>query len=135
VAPRPPVPLGATCLTLVLGAGVLGAVCGGGIVIGIASHAEPRVAKSTARRADAAAAQRRVADAKALLDGLAASIVSAARGAGELPEVLDEALPDDPWGRPVSYERMSAELAVLRSTGPDGKLGTRDDVRRDVDLH
>jgi hypothetical protein len=129
---RPPVPLAATCLTMVLGAGMLAAVCCGAGVLGLARSAAPRVARGRDERAKAAATQALVDEAKAQLEVLAARLSAAARDAGELPEALTEAPPKDPWGHPIDYSRTSPDRAVLRSAGPDGRIGTRDDVRRDV---
>jgi hypothetical protein len=129
---RPPVPLGATCLTLVLGAGILTALCAGAAVLGLAGAAKPRIQEARAERARAAATQSLVEDAKAALAALAARLSAAARDAGELPEALAEAPPRDPWGRPIEYTRRSPDRGELRSAGPDGKLGTRDDVKCDV---
>ena len=129
---RPPVPLAATCLTLVLGMGVLVAVCAGGVVLGLSRSARHRVARGRADRAKAAATRALVEDAQAELEALAARVAAGARDSGELPEVLAEAPPKDPWGRPIEYSRSSADRGLLRSAGPDGRLGTKDDVRRDV---
>lgn len=35
----------------------------------------------------------------------------------------------DRWGGPIEYERHSPSAFTLRSPGPDGRLGTRDDLR------
>jgi hypothetical protein len=129
---RPPVPLAATCLTLLCGAGMLTAVCIGGVVLNLSRAAQPRIASARAERAKASATQALVAQAQAELDALAARVAAGARDAGELPETLAEAPPKDPWGQPVDYSRSSPDRAVLRSAGPDGRLGTKDDVRRDV---
>ena len=130
--PRPPVPLGATCLTLLAGAAMLVAVCIGGVVLNLSRAAQPRIASARADRAQAAATRALVAEAQVALDALAVRVSAAARDAGELPEVLAEAPPKDPWGHPIDYSRTSQDRGVLRSAGPDGRLGTKDDVRRDV---
>jgi len=129
---RPPVPLAATCLTLLLGMAMLVAICAGGVVLHLSRAATPRIARARAERAKAAATNALVADAQAELDALAARVAAGSRDTGELPEVLAEAPPKDPWGRPIDYSRTSADRGVLRSAGPDGRLGTKDDVRRDV---
>lgn len=129
---RPDVPLGATCLTLFVGAGLFVCICAGGVVLGVARNAEPRLARARERRRQAAAAAEKTSDAKALLDAMADRLIADALAAGELPESLVESPPRDPWGNPVVYERSTPDRATLRSAGPDGKPGTRDDVRRDV---
>lgn len=134
VPERPKVPLAVTCLTILVGAGVLAAVCAGGVVLSFAGSAEPRLAESRARRAEAVADSDRAEDAKSQLESLAARLDAASRGPGELPETLDEAPPKDPWGRPLEYTRSAPTRALLRSAGPDGKFGTKDDVRREVVL-
>ena len=49
-----------------------------------------------------------------------------------LPELLVESPPRDAWGNAVIYERIAPDRAMLRSAGPDGRAGTKDDVRREV---
>ncbi len=131
---RPGVPLAVTCLTMLVGAGMLAAICTGGVVLGLAESAAPRVAAARAVRAEAARELGRSADTKSFLDDLAARLDASARGAGEFPETLDEAPPKDPWGRAIEYTRAAPNRALLRSAGPDGKFGSKDDVRRDVVL-
>ena len=133
-ARRPDVPLGATCLTLFIGAGLAVFVCTGGVVLGVASDAQPRLKRSRERRRQAAATAQRTDDAKSLLEAMSDRLAAEARAAGELPEALVEAPPRDPWGNAVVYERMTTDRAMLRSMGPDGKPGTKDDVRREVRL-
>jgi type II secretion system (T2SS) protein G len=129
---RPDVPLPATCLTLFVGAGLFVCVCAGGVVLGVARDAEPRLARSRASRREAAEAAARTQDAKSLLAAMADRLGADARASGELPETLGEAPPRDPWGNAVIYDRSAPDRATLRSAGPDGKPGTRDDVRREV---
>jgi hypothetical protein len=129
---RPDVPLGATCLTLFLGAGLTVFVCTGGVVLGVARDAEPRLAKARQRRRQAAATAEMTDDVKSLLDAMADRLAADALAAGELPESLVEASPRDPWGNAVIYERIAPDRAMLRSAGPDGRPGTKDDVRREV---
>jgi hypothetical protein len=52
---------------------------------------------------------------------------------GEFPHSLGEALPDDPWGRPIEYRRLHAERAQVWSRGPDGVRATEDDVEIDIE--
>lgn len=133
-APRPEVPFAASCLTWFVGAAILLAVCGGGVVFSFARRALPRVeASQTARRAVAEQAER-VARTKQMFELLAARLVAELqRGGGEFPETLKEAPPADAWDRPIRYERLSGERAVLRSSGPDRQFGTKDDVERAVE--
>jgi len=131
---RPDVPLGATCLTLFIGAGLFVFVCAGGVVLGLARDAEPRLAKSRAHRRETLAREERTNDAKSLLEAMADRLASDARAAGELPETLGESAPRDPWGNAVVYERDAPDRAFLRSAGPDGRTGTKDDVRREIRL-
>ena len=44
------------------------------------------------------------------------------------PDYLDEIIRIDAWSRPFSYRRLSPDGYDLRSAGPDGKLGTPDDL-------
>ena len=47
---------------------------------------------------------------------------------------LQHALRNDPWGRPYVYEvspRQDPQEAQVTSMGPDGKLGTADDIAAD----
>jgi hypothetical protein len=129
---RPKVPLAVTCLFVVVGAGTLLVLCGGGVLLAVAHHAKPSIEATRARR-DAESRERRlVADSRALLDLVAARLEGTAREQGELPEMLAEAPPPDPWGTPLRYERRSPDRGLLRSAGPDRRFGTRDDVTRAV---
>jgi hypothetical protein len=131
---RPPVPVGPVLLTIFVGGGVLLATAAGVAAL-VASHkAAPRVARAKHRRAEASNRRGLLDAATSQLETLAMRICGAATAAGELPETLPQSPPKDPWGRPLEYERNSPERAVLRSAGPDGKFGTRDDVRRDLSL-
>jgi len=129
---RPDVPLGATCLTLFIGAGLAVFVCSGGVVLGVARHAEPRLAEARARRRRAAETAEKTEDVKSLLDAMADRLAADALVFGELPELLVESPPRDAWGNAVIYERIAPDRAMLRSAGPDGRAGTKDDVRREV---
>jgi len=42
-------------------------------------------------------------------------------------QVLKNAIPADPWGRPYEY-KLNGSNFELRSLGPDGQSGTDDDV-------
>jgi hypothetical protein len=131
---RPDVPIFATLLTLFLGAGMLSAICAGGVALSFVRGAEPKLARSAARRENRARERAMLDDAKSSLAAVAARLEANARGTGELPEALGEAPPKDPWGRPIDYGRVAPDRATLRSAGPDGKFGTKDDVRREVEL-
>lgn len=57
---------------------------------------------------------------------------------GRLPARLEDLVPThittirlDPWGRAYAYE-ISGEGYCVRSRGPDGELGTDDDISSDV---
>lgn len=133
-AKRPDVPFAATCLTWIVGAGVLGLVCAGGVVFSLGRKALPRVEASQGRRRAVAEQAERVARTRQMFDLLAARLVAELpRSGGEFPETLSEAPPPDPWDRPIRYERLSAERAMLRSSGPDREFGTKDDVERAVE--
>ena len=133
-APRPDVPLTASCLTILVGIAIALCVGGAAVAVVASKSAAPRIARGRQRRAALAETEDRAATAKSLLDAIAARISAGARAAGELPEMLDETLPRDPWGRVLEYERTSADHATLASAGPDGKLRTRDDIRREIVL-
>jgi hypothetical protein len=73
------------------------------------------------------------------LESLSRAILSfAAEGQG-LPgslEALRRAHPaaasiTDAWGRKIRYERLSDDAFRLTSAGPDGALGTADDIVKD----
>jgi len=113
---------------------MLAATCIGFIAFSVARVYERDIDKSSAARAARAQERARFDDARASLDAVAARIEATSRAAGELPETLGEAPPKDPWGRPVEYARSAPEHATLRSAGPDGKFGTKDDVRRELEL-
>jgi hypothetical protein len=128
------VPVFVTCLLLLFGFTIL--VCAGGAVFMLvwAKRDAPRIENGRARRAKATADAESVQDAKSELDALAARISASAAAAREFPELLAEAPPKDPWGEPVEYERSAPDRASLRSAGPDGKFGTKDDIRRELVL-
>lgn len=35
---------------------------------------------------------------------------------------------DDPWGNPLHYEKRGKKRPVITSSGPDGEVGTEDDL-------
>src|SRR5689334_12318203 len=117
---RPDVPLAATCLTWVAGAGILFTICAGGALLGMARGADRSVARTRAKHGEAAKERDRVAETKKLLDLMGARIQTAGHDNGELPETLEEAPPKDAWGHPVRYERTAQYRAVITSAGPDG---------------
>ena len=47
--------------------------------------------------------------------------------ASKYTQVLKEAIPNDPWGKPYEY-KLNGGSFELRSVGPDGQSGTDDDV-------
>jgi hypothetical protein len=131
---RPPTPIAATLLTALVGVGMLAATCAGAAAFGGTRMARAGLDGGRSRRAEGAKRRVLADSAQAQLDGLADRVAAEASLVGELPEMLAEAPPKDPWGAAVLYERVDARRALLRSAGPDGKVGTRDDVRRDVVL-
>jgi hypothetical protein len=52
---------------------------------------------------------------------------------GEFPHRPGEALPDDPWGTPLEYERIDRSHARVRSAGPDREFGSDDDLEAALD--
>lgn len=48
------------------------------------------------------------------------------------PQYLTPLIRLDSWRQPLEAERPNAETILLRSAGPDGKLGTADDIRHTV---
>lgn len=42
--------------------------------------------------------------------------------------------PNDPWGNPYVYERLGTRKIRISSKGPDGKLGTPDDVSKEFEF-
>jgi hypothetical protein len=131
---RPDVPVLASLLVVFVGAGMLASICAGGAALSFAHRSEQGLARSAARREARAQERARLDDAKSSLDAVAARLEASARESSELPESLGEAPPKDPWGRPIEYCRPAPDRAMLRSAGPDGKFGTKDDVRREVEL-
>jgi len=47
---------------------------------------------------------------------------------GLWPSEFNAGAPTDEWGGRISYRRLNGNRFSLRSPGPDGKLGTADDV-------
>lgn len=41
---------------------------------------------------------------------------------------------NDPWGKPYYYERLDSGHPILYSLGPDGKMGSVDDIMPDQEL-
>jgi hypothetical protein len=126
------VPFAATCLTTLVALGTLACLCGGGGLLLLRSSLETKFAEDRARRAERAEEAGLEDETRALLDALAARLAAAAGPRGALPEMLQEAPPRDPWGTPLDYERIASDRARLRSAGPDRRLGTPDDVEREV---
>jgi hypothetical protein len=107
---------------------VLLLVCGGGALFAAWwLDARVRDAEAEVRASEEAREERR--EAEALLDVLALRVRA---DAVELPVVLPEAPPKDPWGNPVRWSRRKPDSGTLTSAGPDGRFGTRDDVTRVV---
>jgi hypothetical protein len=131
---RPPVPLGATCLVWLIGAAMLAVLCSGGVALGVAHSVAPTIAAARVRRAEAERERERGDDVRSLFEVVAARLLATARATGELPDTLDESPPKDPWHHAIRYERSGPERAVLRSAGPDGQFGTRDDLERVIEL-
>ncbi len=52
---------------------------------------------------------------------------------GAFPHRPGTALPDDPWGTPLEYERLDPHRARVRSAGPDRRFGTDDDIEHELD--
>jgi hypothetical protein len=48
------------------------------------------------------------------------------------PQYLTPLIRLDSWRQPLEAERPNAETILLRSSGPDGKFGTADDIRHIV---
>lgn len=73
------------------------------------------------------------------LESLAREVLSFAAGGEGLPESLEElrkfhraaAALQDAWGRRFRYERLSESSFRLTSAGPDGVLGSDDDIVKD----
>lgn len=58
--------------------------------------------------------------------------LASAEDAGRWVVFLDEGAGEDPWGHPLVYESSHADCAgkgfIVRSPGPDGRIGTSDDL-------
>jgi hypothetical protein len=73
------------------------------------------------------------------MDSLARVILAYAAGAEGLPENLKQLERSHPlgsglydaWGKEIQYERLSDSGFRLRSSGPDGVMGTADDIEKD----
>jgi len=74
------------------------------------------------------------------LESLAREILTCAAGEQGLPESLKELQRHrpsigmgllDPWGKAVTYEKLSDSSFRLRSAGPDGVFETADDIVKD----
>lgn len=97
-----------------------------------------RGGKSTVEMEIDQAAAAKVGATSSTLDALAREIISASAESG-LPRELDELrrmrpqfyVPFDAWGKPVKYELVSDSSFKLTSAGPDGVLGTADDISRE----
>lgn len=64
-------------------------------------------------------------------DGLSQLIVQPADVTGWRGPYLKSDIPLDPWGHPYTYEypgRVNANGYDVRSAGPDGQVGTADDI-------
>ena len=64
-------------------------------------------------------------------DGLQQLLVAPADNTGWRGPYLKSDIPLDPWGHPYAYEypgRVNQNGYDLRSAGPDGQIGTADDV-------
>ena len=134
IAARPPVPVFAVLVTVAAGLALLGSTFVGAAALSVARKFDGKIPESARRRQARALDRKRLDDAKASLDAVAARVEATSRGAAELPETLGVTPPNDPWGRPIDYLRVTPDRAVIRSPGPDGRLGTKDDVRREVEL-
>lgn len=64
-------------------------------------------------------------------DGLNQLVAPPSDAAGWRGPYLKDNIPPDPWGHPYVYEcpgRLSPSGYDIRSAGPDGQLGTADDI-------
>ncbi len=110
-------------LVLVCSAGAYGIAYAG--LAEATRHTEAEILKMNRARSIAS-------DLAGLLDELEGYLLSLHADTNGFPESLPEALPDDPYGRPVRYERRDLDHALLMSDGRDQKSDTTDDVTRDV---
>ena len=80
-----------------------------------------------------------IIQAKARLRKIETALISHSTQKNGLPDDLYELLDSgsleggeaslmDPWKNDILYEKLSAASFVLTSSGPDGELGTEDDI-------
>ena len=100
------------------------ACCGGGAFLAV-GKLDRSVRVREAKLADREAADAKRDEAADLLEAIAARLRA---DPGDLPELLPEAPPRDPWGNAVRYARTRPGRAALSSAGPDGRFDTPDDV-------
>ena len=55
------------------------------------------------------------------------SLEELTQGTDDNPGILDETALNDAWGTPFSY-RKSGKKFTITSAGPDGEMGTEDDI-------
>ena len=54
------------------------------------------------------------------------------RGSEEFPALLLKENLIDSWGHALVYTKKGANAYEIRSAGPDGRLGTRDDIAQEI---
>jgi hypothetical protein len=88
----------------------------------------------------------KIEETRRLFDQLAAAVLKYRESKANLPtfkdyiDLSDQLCPKymtplirlDSWRQPLSAERSNADSITLRSSGPDGKLGTPDDLTRTI---
>ncbi len=60
--------------------------------------------------------------------GLPDSLDAVTQKVGEYPALLNKDQLNDSWGKPFSYKKTSKYEFEIRSSGPDGQLGSDDDI-------
>lgn len=125
---RPP-PTAVGCLTAIVGLLTLGTVAAAamGSVL-FASEIEKKKRELTAEFQGKLLVREELDSAGELLKEVSLHVRRQRAERGEFPRRPTEALPDDPWGTPLEYERIHPQHARLRSAGPDRHFGTGDDI-------
>ena len=81
-----------------------------------------------ARRAATVASLARIRTVLAMKDPLPSTLKELTVGSKSQPALLTDGDLRDSWGQPFLYRETSGTNCLLRSAGPDRRMGTRDDI-------
>lgn len=85
-------------------------------------------AGNQARRATTVATLACIRAVLAMQDPLPNSLVALTVGSENQPALLTGVSLRDSWGQPLLYRKSGGTNFLLRSSGPDRRMGTRDDI-------